>query len=445
MNTPICDFVSEYAAKGKLRLHMPGHKGMSLVGCEPMDITEIVGADSLFEAEGIIWQSEANASRLFGARTLYSTEGSSLCIKAMLYLMVLNCNRRGCKPRVLAGRNAHKAFISGAALNDIDVEWINGQDKDGYLSCCVDAQQLEGMLKNASALPTAVYITSPDYLGNTVNIEAIASVCHKYGVMLLVDNAHGAYLKFLPQSQHPIDLGADMCCDSAHKTLPVLTGGAYLHISDRLHSAYADMAKPAMELFGSTSPSYLILQSLDMANKYICDSYGQKLASFTHKVDTIKEKITALGYDLRGNEALKLTLAPKSYGYTGTELGAELNKLGIVCEYSDNDYLVMMLTPETGDDGLDKLYHALKSVPQKASVKASPPSLPRCEQVMSIREAVMSPKELIPAEKCLGRILAMSSAGCPPAVPIVVCGERIDRQAIECFRYYGIDKCLVIK
>ena len=444
MNTPICDFVQEYNNSKKLRLHMPGHKGASLTGWEWADITEIPGADSLYEAEGIIAQSEANASALFGSHTLYSTEGSSLCIKAMVYLAAANRESSSQKPLILAGRNAHKAFISAAALCDTDVEWIRDEE-DGYLACSVNPQLLEDMLKNAPYKPAAVYITSPDYLGNTADIGAISDVCHRQDVLLLVDNAHGAYLKFLPESRHPMDLGADMCCDSAHKTLPVLTGGAYLHISDKLMSQYGDMAKPAMELFGSTSPSYLILQSLDMANKYIAEGYRESLAYFTTKICAFKEKIASLGYHMTGKEPLKLTIATKSYGYTGTELAEELAKLGIVCEFADMDYIVMMFTPETGEEGLDKLYTALKSIPQKPPIDTLPPALPRLEQAMTIREAVMSPKELIPSSECEGRILAMSSVGCPPAVPIVVCGERIDRQGVKCLEYYGIEKCLVIK
>ena len=124
MKTPICDFVQKYQQSGAERLHMPGHKGQSYLGYEPFDLTEIDGADSLFSANGIIAESEQNASTLFGAHTFYSTEGSSLAIKAMLLLVARHAKSKGQKPLVLAGRNAHKAFVSGVALVDVDVEWI---------------------------------------------------------------------------------------------------------------------------------------------------------------------------------------------------------------------------------------------------------------------------------------------------------------------------------
>ncbi|MBO5122976.1 MAG: amino acid decarboxylase, partial [Oscillospiraceae bacterium] len=110
MTTPICDFARRYAERHALRLHMPGHKGCGFLGVEQWDITEIDGADSLYEAAGIIRESEDNASALFGAPTFYSTEGSSQCIRAMLYLVALHAKKQGKRPRILAGRNAHKTF-----------------------------------------------------------------------------------------------------------------------------------------------------------------------------------------------------------------------------------------------------------------------------------------------------------------------------------------------
>ena len=125
MTTPIVDFVRRYAQSGTARLHMPGHKGQSLLGCEPWDITEIRGADELYEAEGIIAQSEANATRLFGtAHTYYSTEGSSQCIRAMLCLALQGAPRTGKRPVLLAARNAHKALLYAAALLDFDIQWL---------------------------------------------------------------------------------------------------------------------------------------------------------------------------------------------------------------------------------------------------------------------------------------------------------------------------------
>ncbi len=439
MDTPICDFVQNYIAKDTLRLHMPGHKGGNFLGYENADITEIFGADSLYEARGIIKKSEENASALFGADTFYSAEGSSLSIRAMLYLAITCSKKTGGKPCIFAGRNAHKAFLSAAAMLDFDIEWIFG--KNNYLSCEIEICKLDEMLSAKQNKPAAVYITSPDYLGNIQDIEGISKVCRKHGVLLLVDNAHGAYLKFLENSKHPIDLGADMCCDSAHKTLPVLTGGGYLHISKKLNPCFKEQAKNALSLFGSTSPSYLILQSLDRANVYL-EGYKDKLKAFLPHVLKLKDNFTKQGLSLAGDEPLKLTVMPKSYGYTGQEFAEKLRENNIECEFSDPDFAVMMLTPETD---MAKLQNALENIQKREKISVDAPMVNKAEKVFSVRDACLKQKQKLTLDNCLGKILATGSLNCPPAVAPVVCGERVDLSAIECFKYYGTDSLWVVK
>ena len=444
MDTPICDFVREYAQSNTCRLHMPGHKGAALLGMEHLDITEIQGADSLYEAEGIIAKSEENASALFGCRTVYSTEGSSQCIRAMLYLLSLYAKQQGRKPRIAAGRNAHKAFLTAAALLDVEVGWLYPQKPVSYLSCDLTPEELEEYLQNLQEKPVAVYLTSPDYLGTVADIRGIAEVCHRYGVLLAVDNAHGAYLKFLPESLHPMDLGADICCDSAHKTLPVLTGGAYLHLSAGMDTSVGQQVKNALMLFGSTSPSYLILQSLDGANQQL-EHYPERLRTQIPKLDALKERLCRQGYSLYGSEPLKLTIQAKSYGYTADRLAELLRQQKIEPEFADPDYLVLMVSAETSEETVAHLEQALLQIPPQPPIAEESPAFAPAEQVMSIREAALACWEMIPAEQSLGRILAVPTVGCPPAVPILVCGERIDAHAMGCFAYYGIDCCCVVK
>lgn len=441
MNTPIWDFVNKYIKKDYLRLHMPGHKGSSLLGFEPYDITEFEGADSLYEASGIIKKSEENASQIFGCHTLYSTEGSSQCIRAMLYLAVQMSGNK--KPLIAAGRNAHKTFLSAAALLDFDIDWLMPKSSS-YLSCNITPEYMEHYFKTAATLPFAVYLTSPDYLGNMPDIKTIAEICHKYGSLLLVDNAHGAYLNFLQSSRHPIDLGADLCTDSAHKTLPVLTGGAYLHISNTAPAEFKLNAKKALAMFGSTSPSYLILQSLDKANEYL-ENYPEKLAEFIPKLKKLRSDLEDLGYTLLGDEPLKITVDAKAYGYKGFELAGILAEKNIMVEFADPDFVTMMFTPMIPSDSINRLYNAFKSIPKIVSKLTPAPEFSRPEKALSVREAAFAPSETLDIKKCEGKILAAATVGCPPAVPIVVCGEIIDKSAIELFEYYGIETCEVLK
>jgi len=440
MNTPICDFVRTYARENPLRLHMPGHKGVGPMGFEQLDITEVEGADSLYEARGIIRQSEENASRLFGCPTWYSTEGASHCIRAMVYLAQLWAKRRGKKNLIAAAGNVHKTFLSAAALLDVQVQWLYPKDQESYLSCRLCPKDLEEVFSRTEK-PAALYVTCPDYLGGMCDIAALAAVCHKNDCLLLVDNAHGAYLRFLNPSCHPMDLGADLCCDSAHKTLPVLTGGAYLHIGDHLNELHP-YAKNALSLFGSTSPSYLILQSLDAANPCL-ENWGEHLAAFCRQVALLKEGLQKQGYRLYGSEPLKLTLETKSRGYTGDAFARLLREKGVECEFSDPDYVVLMLTPSLEPTALEGLKNVLLGIPAAAPLEEKPPVFAACERVCSIRQAMLQQGVTVPVAKSLGRVLAAPSVGCPPAVPILVCGQRINEAALAAFRYYGIKSVVV--
>ena len=438
MNTPVADFVQRYAKAGTARLHMPGHKGRCFLGCEPWDITEIHGADALYEAEGILAESEQNAAALFGSqRTCYSTEGSSQCIRAMLYLAVAASGSH----TVVAARNVHRAFVSAAALLDLEIRWLWPEESRSLCGCPISPAQLEETLHSLPEPPAAVYLTSPDYLGGMAEIPALAQICPQHGTLLLVDNAHGAYLRFLQPSLHPLDLGADLCCDSAHKTLPVLTGGAYLHLSPTAPAQLAPLAKSALGLFGSTSPSYLTLASLDLCNRYLAEGYPQRLAEAVERLAELRERLTAAGWRVEPSDPLRVTVAAPR-GVTGQELAGQLRRQGAECEYADRDFLVLMATPENTPEELAQAAAALGQCPGEAN----PPQLPlaRGERACSIRQAAFAPRETVDAAHSLGRVCGLPTVGCPPAIPIAVSGERITPEALALFAYYGIEQVEVL-
>ena len=524
IHTPIFDFVKAYVSSAPVRLHMPGHKGRGLLGCELLDLTEIPGADSLYEAAGIIAESEANASALFGCPTFYSTEGSSHCIRAMLLLAEQVWRwRQGRAPapaeengffaplrmtggdgfRVLAARNVHKTFLSAAALLDLDVCWLPA-DADSYLTAHPTPAALDAALSDSGA--SAVYLTCPDYLGNLPDLRPLAAVCHAHGALLLVDNAHGAYLRFLTPSRHPITLGADFCCDSAHKTLPVLTGGAYLHVAAGMLQASAkkqdagqearslqedgsrfgaqtpapqgcaeqeaghgplctESVREALALFGSTSPSYLILQSLDLANPNL-ETLPARLAAFLPKLTALKARLCAAGWRLIGDEPLKLTFdlrppaetddgeASSASPRSGTALAAALEQAGLYCEFADRDFLVLMVSPEHTEAELARMEAALVGLAKRWSGAGRTSDACPCRDVgrasapkavCSIRAAMLAPAATVPAAESLGRVLARPGVSCPPAVPILMPGERIDKAAVAAFRHYGIETVSVLQ
>ncbi len=443
MKTPIKNFGEEYAKKNSIRFHMPGHKGKNFLGCEKYDITEIDGADVLYSSDGIIKESQEISKTLFESqKTLYSTEGSSLCIRAMIYLVKLYARSIDKEPVILAGRNAHKTFIGITALSDVPVVWMYGKSEN-LLSCTLTAKDIENdiLIHN----PAAVYITSPDYLGNMSDIREISKVCRKHNVLLLVDNAHGAYLKFMKSSLHPVDLGADMCCDSAHKTLPVLTGGAYLHIGKSAPGFFGVHAENAMSMYASTSPSYIIMRSLDMANEYIKNQIKKNLSKIISEADMLKDSLKNNGFSITGDEPLKITIEAKKYGYTGYELYGILKEKNIVAEFCDRDFIVFMISSSNTKKDIRKLKKALLSIKRKDEITETPPKIFKGEPVISPYEAVNLPFEETDIDNAEGKILARSSVTCPPAVSVISCGEKIRKCDIECFKYYGIKKVYTIK
>lgn len=422
-------------------MHMPGHKGAGILGFEGMDLTEIYGADELFAAEGIIKESEQNASSLFGCPTYYSTQGSTLCIQTMCTILCQDAKSKGKKPKILAGRNAHRSFIHAAALLDFDIEWLYGNSD--YLSCKIHAEDLEKAIIESH--PTAVYLTNPDYLGNLLDIKSLASVCKKHNVLLAIDNAHGAYLRFLEPSLHPIDLGADLCCDSAHKTLPVLTGGAYLHLSESLNQVWKNDVKHFMEYFSSTSPSYLIMASLDATNEVLNTTFRNSLSECVRSVASLKNTLVQHGYTILSGEPMKITISTKEFGYTGNEIANLLMECDIYPEFYDSDYIVLMPSPYNTKDDLKRLETCLCGIERKPILINKPPKLEQSKKAMNVRQALFSSSITLDVSKSLGQVCSSVTVSCPPAILPVIPGEVISESSIEVMKYYGIETVRVVK
>lgn len=447
VETPIVDFLKEYAGDAEtIRLHMPGHKGRGYLGLEPYDLTEVEGADALYCPEGIIARSEQIATRIFGsARTVYSAGGSSQSIFAALWLLRRYASDRGLAPLVLAARNVHQSFVSGVAQTGLEVAWFCPRGATD-LACPMDAVALEAHLRGMPIRPIAVYITSPDYLGNLQPVAQIAEVCHRLGVLLVVDNAHGAYLKALPQPGHPLDIGADIVCDSAHKTLCALTGAAYLHFGRGCPAYFADRVKDAMLSVGSTSPSYLIMASLDRTNAALdSEAYVENLLHTASAIAAAKARLEADGWRCLGDEPLKLTLYLPSKGLSATQVAHALHGQNVVPEHCDDRYLILMASADTPPAHVERAAACLLGLGVATSNSALPslPALP--PKAMEIRDAYLAPQELCPIAQCIGRVLAYLPVKCPPAVPAVIAGERLTEDVIRYLQTQGYTQLAVVK
>ncbi len=434
ITTPISDFLDGYTSRtGLVRAHMPGHKGF--LPSQRRDITEIRGADYLFAPAGIILESERNASRLFGSKaTFYSTEGTSLSVKAALYLAMRAAPGRK-KHRVVALRNVHKSFVSAAALLGFEIGWVYGTGN--LLEREFPFDEIEKALSARPDPPDCLYVTGPDYLGRSCDIGRLARLAHKYDTFLVVDSAHGAYLRFLEPDTHPLSLGADIVCDSAHKTLPVLTGGAYLHLGCCIPDDIIKAAPEAMELFGSTSPSWLILDSLDRANGLLsgCRGFYEQARE---KTDGLKKSLRRQGWDVAPSDPFRVTLKTKSFGYTGEQASAILEENGIFAEFCDRDYLVLMLTGYNDPHGLDRIENVLGTVPRLDPICEVPPEMTPPVVSMTPREALFARRETVPAAEAAGRVFLGCALSCPPAVPVIVAGETVGTDTVAALEYYGI-------
>ena len=275
-------------------------------------------------------------------------------------------------------------------------------------------------------------------MGRLADIALISNICNEHNAVLIVDNAHGAHLAFTNPILHPIALGADICCDSAHKMLPTLTGSAYLHIGNE---KYINKAKTAMSLFASTSPSYLILASLDLCNLYLKQEIVEDIKRCNESILLLKSALNNK-YVFFESEPFHFTIVGKE----GNKLAEKLKEQGIQPEYYDNQCVVLLFSPIDTDEDFSRLEKVLKGIDlPDVSINGNEVILPTLEKAMSVREAVFSEYEEIDVEDSLGRVCASVKIPCPPAVPIVVSGEIVSRDCIKIFKRYGISRINVIK
>ena len=440
--TPLFDALQNYIENDMSRFHMPGHKGVLPVplGQAAMyDVTEIAGTDSLYEASGAIAETEKIYSGIYGTKaSVLSAGGSTLCIQAML-ASVLSPGEK-----IVCGREVHTSAVNTMALIGAEPVWVYpDMDTETGMMTELDPEKIkEALAENTDA--KAVYITSPNYFGIMPDIKAIAAICHSFGVPLLVDNAHGAHLKFLPSSLHPIDLGADMCADSLHKSLPVLTGGAMLHINNE---KYVLAAKAKMALFGSTSPSYLIMLSCDMAIDYIKNNAASGIENACKEIARLKKFAVKSGFALPCGsiEPMRLVLGFWKMGYTKSEFACVLRENKIEPEYLGEYFCVLLAGEANSEKDFLRIRHIIETLPKRQALAAeySEPCIPKVK--MPLRDAVFAEFERVDIDNSTGRTAAGMITPCPPGIPVVVPGEEIVNSMLPLIKSYGILHINVVK
>ena len=427
--TPLCHILRQYAAQNTARFHMPGHKGGNLPleelsAAAPLDVTEIPGTGNLycpgepFDAAQRLWAED------FGfEHCQLLTGGSTMGLHTGLALL--------CRPgeKLLVDRSCHRSVFHVMALLDLEPvylerPWLPGENLIGPIS----PEAVEYGLNCHPEIKT-VCITSPTYAGVLSDIREISHIVHGHGGKLLVDGAHGAHLPFL--GENPF-LGADAVVVSAHKTLPALGQGAMLFTSGILPAQVRRMAA----VFGTSSPSYLILASMDAARDWLEGEGGSLYREAALQVSRLREKFPALGGEGLSLDPTRLTLKVKD----GPAFARALEGRGIVPEMEDGGHVVLICTPWDLRENFRRLEEALEAMAGEMGPcpPIPAPLLPR--RVCSLREALFAPVETLPLEQCAGRTAAAPLAPYPPGVPVVAPGEGITEKELAYFAKIGYNK-----
>lgn len=442
-DAPLYKALRNYIDRDMSSFHTPGHKNSPEIAMPDIsfDLTELPDTDSLFECDGIIRQSEIKAAELFGAKyTAVSSGGCTLAIQGMLAAF---CN---IGDTVIFSRNIHRSAVNSAVLLGLKPKWImHRKDCGAGLTGRIYPDDVRAALA-ANPDASAVYITSPDYYGCMSDIKGISSVCRQFGVPLMVDNAHGTHL--VAFGKHPIQLGASASACSAHKTLPVITGGAWLNCND---SDAALKIKSAMALFGSTSPSYQTMASLDVARAWMQSEGMEKFRELAKVVVDLRKLAIRSGFRLPMGECdpVRLTLLTSGVGMTGDEAAEYFRSRSVECEHSDRAAVIFILTPFNSKRDLDRLRNAIAEFPAGELSGASEIENSRFDKLpeyaLSPREAFMRRKECVDVADAEGRIAAEAACPCPPGVPVVMPGEIIDGECMKILLNTGINQINVLK
>lgn len=460
--TPLFDAIMKYIALQPAYFRIPGHRFER--GINPkwrefagenifkMDLTETPFLDDLHNPSGAIKEAEILAEKVFGAkRTFFLVNGTTCGNEAMIVAAAFNGEK------IIIPRNAHKSALMGLIIGGARPVYIMPRLSEEWgVHGGIDPSDLEETLKkNPDA--KGVFAVSPTYYGLCSDIKALADICRRYGIPLIVDEAHGAHLYFsdmLPEGA--MNLGADACAQSIHKVAGSLTQSSMLHIN---HNSLIDEERieANLHLVQSTSPSYILMTSLDMARHELATRGREQITKAVELADYIRKEVNniegmkCLGEDIIGTAAIKdldktrLTISAREIGITGFELKRILfEEFSIDVELSDWMNVLAVVTFANEREDAERLVAALKAITLKygkSSViryETAIPSVP--PYVLSPREAYFSPNEKVGWRDAKGRIAAEMIAPYPPGIPVIYPGERVTDEVWEYIERFRIEK-----
>lgn len=461
--TPLIDALKTCTQRPHAPFYTPGHKrgaGISPILTDLLgqkiflaDLTELAELDNLFSPENAILAAQELAADAFGAdKTWFLVNGSTCGIEAAI---LATC---GMNDKIILPRNVHSSVISGLILSGAIPIFIHPQyDEDLDITHSITPTDLKTTLaKHPDA--KAVFTVYPTYHGVCGDLKNIAHITHEYHIPLLVDEAHGAHFAFHPHlPTSALAAGADLTVQSIHKTLGAMTQASMLHIQGE--KIDVDKLNKALQLVQSTSPSFILLASLDAARQQMA-IHGKNLmwqtlqlaASARIKISQIPG-LSVLDIPLNSHhypsfinlDKTRLTINVSRLGLTGFTAENILNQIGVTPEFSSLQNLIFIISLGNQTADIDALIHGcqnlaqnLSSIPELTSqgklCKYRDSDINATFMSISPREAFFADTEILPVEKTIGRICAENICPYPPGIPVLMPGELITKPTIEYLR-----------
>lgn len=456
VKVPIVEAIAKYINNSHAAFYTPGHKrgiGISqplreLLGSSVFkaDLTELAELDNLFAPEGVIKEAQELAAAAFGAeRTWFLINGSTAGVMAAI---LATC---GTGDKIILPRNVHSSAIAGLVLSGAMPIFVNPEyDRNLDIAHSITPEAVANALKKHPDAK-AVMIVYPTYFGVCGDVEAIANIAHQHNIPLLVDEAHGPHFTFhsdLPP--RALSKGADLTVQSIHKVLSALTQASMLHVQG--NRIDIDRVSKALQLVQSTSPSYLLLASLDAARQQMA-LHGKELMTRTLKLaDKARNRIGEIPglsvlelYRSSGFVDLdrtRLTVKVSELGLTGFEADDILTEQGVLAEFPSLQHLTFIISLGNTQADIDRLVQAFTKLAKEREKSGYSAKMPRVTELIQMsddcqmpaispRQAIFATTETLPIEKAIDRICAEMVCPYPPGIPVLMPGEIITPHALD--------------